>query len=107
MARSVGAGLRGEREGLAEIGLGAGQQRFQGGIVQAAQHQDLAAGEQGAVQREGRVFRGGADQDDGAVLDHGQKAVLLGAVEAVDFVHEQQGDLAGLAAARTRRRRRA
>ncbi len=35
----------------------------------------------------------GADQGDGAILDIRQEAVLLGTVEAVDFVHEEQGFL--------------
>jgi len=56
--------------------------------------EDLAAREQGAVKLEGRVLGGGADQHDGAVLDIGQEGVLLGAVEAVDLVDEEQGALA-------------
>ena len=40
---------------------------------------------------EGRILRGGADQDDVAALHVGQKRVLLGFVEAVDFVDEQDG----------------
>ncbi len=54
------------------------------------QHQHLAARQQRAVQGEGRVFRGRADQGDGAVLHHRQEAILLRAVEAVDFIDEQQ-----------------
>ena len=46
--------------------------------------------EQRAVELEGRVLGGRADQHDRAVLDIGQEAVLLGAVEAVDLVDEQQ-----------------
>ena len=40
-------------------------------------------------QREGRVLGGGADQRHRAVLDLVQQPVLLGAVEAVDLVDEQ------------------
>src|SRR3546814_8671245 len=47
---------------------------------------------------EGRVLGGGADQDHRAVLDIGQEAVLLGAVEAVDLVDEQQSAAPGQAA---------
>ncbi len=51
-----------------------------------------------AVELEGRVLGGGADQHDRAVLDIGQEAVLLGAVEAMDLVDEQQRALARRAA---------
>jgi len=84
-----------ERQGGAADRLRAGEQGVQGSIVEAPQHQHLAAREQRAVQCEGRVFRGGADQHDRAVLHHGQETVLLRAVEAVDFVDEQQRGLAG------------
>ena len=60
------------------------------GIVEPAQHQHLAARQQRGVELEGRVLGGGADQRDRAVLDNGQEAVLLGAVEAMDLVDEQQ-----------------
>ena len=59
-------------------------------IVQAVQHQHLRARQKSAVQLKARVLRRGADQDDGAVLDIGQERVLLGFVEAVDLVDEQQ-----------------
>jgi hypothetical protein len=36
-----------------------------------------------------RVFCGGTDEADGPVLDIGQNGVLLGFVEAMDFVDEQ------------------
>ena len=75
------------------FGLGARQQQFQRRIVEPAQHQHLAARQQRAVQREGRVLGGGADQRDRAGLHHGQKTVLLGAVEAVDLIDEQQRPL--------------
>ena len=48
------------------------------------------AGEQRGVELERRVLGGGAHQNDGAILHHRQKAVLLGAVEAVDLVDEEQ-----------------
>ena len=53
--------------------------------------QHLRAAEQRGVELERWVFGGRADQSDGAVLDKGQEAVLLRAVEAVDLVHEEQG----------------
>src|SRR3970282_2595227 len=39
----------------------------------------------------GRIFRGGSDQNDVAALDMRQKGILLGFVETVDFVHENNG----------------
>ena len=61
---------------------------------EALQGEDPAAGEQGRDNLEGRVFGGGADEGNGSVLDVGENDVLLGLVEAVDFVHEQDGGLA-------------
>ena len=89
-----GARFGGKWQGAAHECFGAGQQQFKRGIIQALQHQHLAAGQKGAVQREGWVFRGGANQRHGAVFHHGQKAILLRAVEAVDFIHEKQRALA-------------
>ena len=70
------------------------------GIVEPAQHQHLAARQQRGVELERRVLGRGADQRDRAVLDVRQEAVLLGAVEAMDLVDEQQRALAVLAALR-------
>ena len=66
-------------------------------MIQAVQDQDLTARHQGAGEREGRVLGGRADQGDRAVLDLGEQAVLLGAVEAVDLVDEQERGLPGAA----------
>ena len=52
---------------------------------------DAAAGEEGGVELEGGVFCGGADEADGAALDVGEEGVLLGFVEAVDFIDEEDG----------------
>jgi hypothetical protein len=52
---------------------------------------DAAAGEQRADDFEGGIFGGGADEADGAALDIGQEGVLLGLVEAMDFVDEEDG----------------
>jgi len=76
------------------------QQQIQPGIVQALEDEHLAAREQRAVEGEAGIFGGGADQGDGAVLHHRQETILLGAVEAVDLVHEEQRGLAVGAAAR-------
>ena len=54
-----------------------------------------AAADQRAVDREEGIFGGRADQDHHALLHVGQQHVLLGLVEAVDLVDEQQRPLAG------------
>ena len=90
-----GAGILGERRGLAHVLFGAGEQLGEGGFVEALQHHDLRAGQQRAVEFEAGVLGGGADQRDDAALDEWQEAILLGAVEAVDLVDEQQRALAG------------
>ena len=53
--------------------------------------EDLAAREEGRIDLEGGVLRGGADEDDAALLDIGKEGVLLGLVEAMDFVDEEDG----------------
>ena len=52
---------------------------------------DAAAGEQRGVDLEGGVLGGGADEADGAAFDVGQEGVLLGLVEAMDLVDEEDG----------------
>ena len=52
---------------------------------------DAAAGEQRRNDLKGRVLGGGSDEADGAVLDVGEEGVLLGLVEAVDLVDEEDG----------------
>ena len=54
-----------------------------------------AAADQRAIDREERIFGRGADEDHDAVLDVRQEHILLGLVEAVDFVDEQQCPLPG------------
>ena len=83
---------------MAEVLLGAAQQGFEVVVIEPAQHEDLGARQQRADQLEGRVLGRRADEDHRAVLDNGQKGVLLGAVEAVDLVDEEQRALAHLAA---------
>jgi hypothetical protein len=87
------AGVVVQGQPVADEVFGTVEECGQGGFVEAFEDEDLGAGEEGAVEFEARVLRGGADQGDRAVLDVGQEAVLLGAVEAVDLVDEQQGAL--------------
>ncbi len=56
--------------------------------------ENAAAAYQRAREREERILRGGADENDAAVFHVGQEHVLLRAVEAMDFVDEQQRALA-------------
>jgi hypothetical protein len=58
--------------------------------VEPVQHQNLRAGEKRPIQLEARIFRRGADENDRSVLHIGKKGILLGLVEAVDLVHEQE-----------------
>ena len=92
------ARVRGQRQRPALHRLGTGQQLAQRLRVEGAEHQDASARQQGAVELEGRVLGGGADQRDGAVLHHGEEAVLLGAIEAMDLVDEEQRAAPGAAA---------
>ena len=94
----AGARILVERKFLAVMGFGALQQGFERRIVEPAQHQHLGARQQRAVEFEGRILRRGADQHNRAVFDHWQETVLLAAIEAVDFVDEEQRALPRLAA---------
>ena len=58
------------------------------------QDDDQRPGEQWADHFEGRILRGGTDKYHRARLDVRQKGVLLGLVEAMDFIHEQDRALA-------------
>src|SRR4051795_2671009 len=60
-------------------------------------HQHARPRQQRGVELERRVFRGGADQHHGAVFHHGQKRILLRAVETMHLVDKQQRALAHLA----------
>ncbi len=88
-ADEAGARLLVERQ-RAALALRAGDQRLQRIRPQRLERQHLRAGHQRGVELEGRVLGGGADEGDGAVFHHRQEGVLLGAVEAVDLVHEQE-----------------
>src|SRR5690606_22461639 len=63
----------------------------------ALEGQHLRTGKKRGVELETGIFRGRADENDRAVFHHRQEAVLLGAVEAMDFIDEQQGTLPGAA----------
>jgi len=56
---------------------------------------DLGAGEERGDDFEGGIFGGGTDKEDVAGFDVREEGVLLGLVEAVDFVNEDDGAQAG------------
>ena len=56
---------------------------------------NLGAGEKRRNDFKGRIFRGRADEGDVAGFDVRKKSVLLGFVEAVDFVDEDDGAVTG------------
>ena len=97
------ATLCGHRQTAALHRLGATEQCLQIGCPQPTQGQHLQPRKQRGVELERRIFGRGTGQQDGAVLDRGQKSILLGAVETMDLVHEQKGsDTAELALLRLR-----
>jgi hypothetical protein len=59
--------------------------------VRGLKGRTTAAREEGGGDLERGVLRGGADEDNGTVLDEGEDGVLLGLVEAVDLVDEEDG----------------
>ena len=70
--------------------LGARQQLLEALLAERVEDQHAGAGQKRGVELEGRILGGRADEDDRAVLHDRQKAVLLGAVEAMDLVDEEQ-----------------
>ena len=87
---SSGASISRIAEPALAVGERAAEQRDDLLHRERAQRVDLGAREQRGDDLERRVLGGGADQDDVAALDVRQERVLLGLVEAVDLVDEQQ-----------------
>ena len=79
-----------ERQRFSGFGFRALEQVFEALLVVRLEGQHPGARQKRGVEFERRVFRRRADQHDGAVLHHRQETVLLGAVEPVDLVDEQQ-----------------
>ena len=79
----------------AEATFGVGEGALEEGddlrLLEGAEGVDAAAGEQRGVDLEGGILGGGADEADAAALDVGQECVLLGLVEAMDLVDEEDG----------------
>ena len=72
------------------MGFGAGKQRLDRRIVEALEGEHARPRQERRIELEGRVLGGGADEHDRAVFHMRQEGVLLGAVEAVDLVDEEQ-----------------
>jgi len=62
---------------------------------QGVEGEDTGAGKEWRDNLKGGVLGGGPDEGDGALLHMGEHGVLLGLVEAVELVHEEDGLLAG------------
>ncbi len=77
--------------------LGPRQQLLERHRIERLEDQDAGAREQRRDQLERRVLGGGADQHDRSILHDRKKRILLGAVEAMDLVDEQQRPLPDLA----------
>ena len=90
------------RIGDPALGLrqGAAQERLDVVRAQLAELVDLTAREERRVHLEVRVLGRRADQGHEPLLDRRQERVLLGLVEAVDLVEEEDGAPAGACAAR-------
>ena len=89
--------FRHRQAALLEV-FGALQQFLECRFVEPFQHQHLAAGKECTVQFKARILGRRPDQRHHTAFDERQEAVLLGPVEAVDFVNEEQRALAHLAA---------
>ncbi len=76
---------------VAPLGIAQGLEGDGAQVVfgQRRELKDTTAADQRLVDFEIGIFSGGADEDDGPVLDPGQEGVLLGLVEAVDLVDEK------------------
>ena len=92
MGQSIGIeGWRNTGESTAVVGQGAVDDVRNLVRFQRVQGEDPTAGEQRRVDFKRRVFGGRADESDGSVFHVGQNHILLGLVEAVDFIHEKDG----------------
>jgi len=66
--------------------FGALEQLLDRFLIKGFENQHARTRKQRRIQFERRVFGGGADQNNGAVLHYREKTVLLGAVEAMNLV---------------------
>jgi len=100
-APGVTAGSHGDQlldrgvEGDGELGRAPFDDLSQLLAVERLQLVHLQAGEQGRVELEVRVLGGRADQGQDSLLDSGEKRILLGLVEAMDLIEEEDRAPAG------------
>ncbi len=80
-----------ECEAVLGVVEGAVEELFDGVDGEGFEFEDEGAGREGGVDEYLGVVGGGADEGDGAVFDVGEQDVLLGFVEAVDLVDEEDG----------------
>jgi len=66
------------------------EERAQGLMAQSLKDKHLCSAQKRRIESKARVLGRRAHEGHSATLDKGQKAVLLGAVEAMDLVHEEQ-----------------
>ncbi len=90
----------GYREGISAeavlcVGEGAAKEFDDLRSGERVEHIDLGARKERGDDFEGRVFGGGTDENNVAGFDVGEKGVLLGFIEAVNFVDENDGAMAG------------
>ena len=83
-----------ERQSALLMRFGPRQELFKRSRIETVEDQNLGARQKRSIQLERGILGGRADQRDRPVLDIGQEAVLLGAIEAVDLVDEEQRALA-------------
>ena len=55
--------------------------------------ENLGAGDEGGIDVEVGIVRGGSNEANGAAFEVGEEGVLLGFIEAVNFVDEEDGRL--------------
>ena len=84
-----GARLRIQRQPLALDLLGMGEQLLHRDRIKRMKYQHPRPRQQRGVELERGIFGGGADQHHGAVFHHGQKRILLRAIEPMHLVDEQ------------------
>jgi len=90
-ANERGARIVIQRQGFGFRLFGARQQFCDSVFVERAKRHHAGAREQRGVEFERWILGRGADQGDGSVFHHGQKGILLRAIEAMDFIDKQQG----------------
>ena len=83
--------MAGRQGGQSALGVGEARRRIVATVLVAQRLKDehAAPRQQGRVDLERRVLGRRADQGDGPVLDGRQEGVLLGLVEAMDLVDEE------------------